>query len=42
MLSGLVRAGLATARRQSVKAGARAIAVNQIMITDAGRRALEG
>jgi hypothetical protein len=42
MLTGLVDAGLAIARREVIKAGARAIEVNRIMITDAARRALEG
>jgi hypothetical protein len=42
MLAGLVREGLATTRRGVIKAGARAIEVVRIMITDAGRRALEG
>jgi hypothetical protein len=42
MLTGLVDAGLAIARREVIKAGARAIEVNRIMITDAGRRAIEG
>jgi hypothetical protein len=41
MLSGLVSARLATTQRQVIKAGASAIEVNQIMITDAGRRAIE-
>jgi hypothetical protein len=42
MLTGLVDAGLALARREVIKAGAGAIEVNRIMITDAGRRAIEG
>jgi hypothetical protein len=41
MLSGLVSAGLATSRREVIKAGARTIEVNRITITDAGRRAAE-
>jgi hypothetical protein len=41
MLSGLVSARLATTQRQVIKAGARAIEVNRIMITDAGRSAIE-
>jgi hypothetical protein len=39
-LAGLVRAKLATARRHTIKAGARTI--NRITITDAGRIAIEG
>jgi hypothetical protein len=42
MLAELVRDGLATARRQPLKAGERQIEVARIRITDAGRRALEG
>jgi hypothetical protein len=42
MLAGLVNAGLAAARRQMIKAGARAIEVNRITITDLGLRAIEG
>jgi hypothetical protein len=41
MLAGLVRAGLATARGKTVKAGDNAIAVGRVRITAAGRRALE-
>lgn len=43
MLTGLVDDGLTTARRQSIKApGGRTFEVVRMMITDAGRRALEG
>jgi hypothetical protein len=42
MLAGLVRAGLATAQREVVKAGRPTIKVERYRITDAGRRALEG
>jgi hypothetical protein len=41
MLAGLIRAGLATAQRQTVKAGGQAIKVIRIRITEAGRRAIE-
>ncbi len=41
MLAGLSRAGPATARGKTVKAGDNAIAVGRVRITDAGRRALE-
>jgi hypothetical protein len=41
MLAGLIRAGLATAQRQTVKAGGRAIKVIRIRITEAGRREIE-
>jgi hypothetical protein len=41
MLTGLVDAGLAMAYRESVKAGARTIEVVRMMITDAGRRAMD-
>jgi hypothetical protein len=40
MLAGLIRAGLATAQRQNIKAGSQA--VGRVRITEAGRRALEG
>jgi hypothetical protein len=42
MIAGLVDAGLATARRETVEAGERPIEVVRVMITDAGRRAIEG
>jgi len=42
MLAELVRTGLATAQRQTVKAGGKTIEVVRIRITDAGQRALEG
>jgi len=42
MIAGLVRRGLATAKRDSMKAGGKTVEVVRIMITDAGRRAIEG
>jgi hypothetical protein len=42
MLATLVRAGLAMAQREVIKAGVRTIEVRCIAITDAGRRAIEG
>jgi hypothetical protein len=41
-LHNLVRNGLATAERRTVRAGRRSIAVKWLEITDAGRRALAG
>jgi hypothetical protein len=41
MLAGLIRAGLATAQRQTVKVGGQAIKVIRIRITEAGRREIE-
>lgn len=41
MLAGLVRTGLATAQRQTVKAGGRAMKVIRIRITEAGLQAIE-
>jgi hypothetical protein len=41
MLAGLVREGLATARRGSVRVGGRQIGVERYRITDAGRIAIE-
>jgi hypothetical protein len=41
LIAGLVDAGLATAKTEVMKAGERAVHVMQIMITDAGRVALE-
>jgi hypothetical protein len=41
MLAGLVRDGLATARRGSVRVGGRQIGVERYLITDAGRMAIE-
>jgi len=38
---GLVRSGLATTQRATIKAGDKAVEVVRIMITEAGRRALE-
>jgi len=40
MLASLIRAGLATAQRENIKAGS--LAVGRVRITEAGRRALEG
>jgi len=40
MLAGLIRAGLATAQRQTVKASGQTIKVVRIRITDAGRQAM--
>jgi hypothetical protein len=40
MLANLIRAGLATAQRENIKAGS--LAVGRVRITEAGRRALEG
>jgi hypothetical protein len=40
MIAGLVHSGLATARRENMKAGGRAIEVVRIRITGAGRDAL--
>jgi hypothetical protein len=42
MLASLVRAGVATARREVVKAGTKTPNVERYYITDAGWRALEG
>jgi hypothetical protein len=39
-LASLVRAGLVTARHQSVEAGGTMVKVVRIMMTDAGRRAI--
>jgi hypothetical protein len=41
MLAGLIRAGLATAQRQTVKAGGQAMKVIRVRITETGRRAIE-
>jgi hypothetical protein len=41
MIAGLVRAKLATARRDIVKAGGKTVEVVRITITDAGRRAID-
>jgi hypothetical protein len=41
MLAGLIRAGLATAQRQTVKAGGQAIKVIRVRITEAGRQEIE-
>jgi hypothetical protein len=40
VLAGLMRAGLAVANPESVRAGGRTLALVRIVITDAGRRAL--
>jgi hypothetical protein len=42
LLTGLVRAGLATVATETVRAGDRTRAVANVKITDAGRRAIEG
>jgi hypothetical protein len=41
MVAGLVRAGLATAERKTMKAGVKPIEIVRIRITDAGRQAIE-
>jgi hypothetical protein len=40
MIAGLVRAGLATAERETMKAGAKPIDIVRVRITDAGREAV--
>jgi len=42
MLAGLVRAGLATAWYEMVRAGGKKVEVVRVGITDAGRQALKG
>ena len=42
MLADLVHGGLATAHRQTMRVGRRKIQFARIVITDAGRKALEG
>jgi len=42
MLADLVHDGLATAHRQTMRMDRRKIQIARMMITDAGRRALEG
>jgi hypothetical protein len=42
MLAKLLRSGLATIQRETIKAGDRTIEIGRITITDAGRRAIEG
>ena len=42
MLVGLVRFGLATAERETVKAGGKAVEVARVRITEAGRKMIEG
>jgi hypothetical protein len=42
MLADLVHEGLATAHRQTMRVGRRKIRFARIVITDAGRKALEG
>jgi hypothetical protein len=42
LLTGLVRAGLATVATETVRTGDRTRAVANVKITDAGRRAIEG
>jgi hypothetical protein len=41
MITGLIRAGLATASRETMKAGAKPIEVVRLQITNAGRSAIE-
>ena len=41
MLADLVREGLATAQRETMRVGGRQIRVERYLITDAGRKALE-
>jgi hypothetical protein len=41
MIAGLVRAGLATPRRETIETGDRRIKVVRLIITAAGRRALQ-
>jgi hypothetical protein len=41
MIAGVVRAGLATAERETMKAGAKPIEVLRLRITAAGREAIE-
>jgi hypothetical protein len=41
MVAGLVRAGLATAERETVNAGSKAIEVVRLKVTAAGLRAIE-
>jgi hypothetical protein len=42
MLADLVRDGLATARRETLKVGKRKITIARVWIADAGRQALKG
>jgi hypothetical protein len=42
MLADLVREGLATAQRETLRVGGRQVRVERYRITDAGRRAIEG
>ncbi len=41
MVAGIVRAGLATAERETMKAGANLVEVVRLQITAAGRKAIE-
>jgi hypothetical protein len=41
LLTGLVRAGLATVATETVRAGDRTLGISKVRITDTGRRALE-
>ena len=41
MLAGLIRAGLATAQRQTANAGGRAVKVIRIRLTEAGRQEIQ-
>jgi TolB-like protein len=42
MLAELVRDGLATARRETLKVGKRKVTIARVWIAEAGKRALEG
>ena len=41
MIAGVVRAGLATAERETMKAGVKPVEVVRLRITAAGRKAIE-
>ncbi len=41
MIGGLVQAGLATPRRETIETGGRTIEVVRLIITDAGRRVVQ-
>jgi hypothetical protein len=41
MIAGLVRTGLATAERETIKARGKTIEVVRVRITEAGRKAIE-
>jgi hypothetical protein len=42
MLGRLLRSGLATIQRESIKSGDHGIEIGRVRITDAGRRVLKG